>query len=528
MHAEPPVADLVAEPLDDDRAVVGRAAGRLLLLVQVSDQVGGGPLVQAGLARSVGCFLGPQAPEFTDEGAERPAQFKGPAGAVSMPEGQASGKPRGRVDEHPVVSDLADAPARRAEHDHIAGAGLVDHFLVELAHPGGPLGTGQEDTEQAPVGNRASTGDGQALGARPRSEQVASSVPGDPWPQLGEVVGGIAAGEHVQRRLQGAGGQVLEWRGPAYEDGKVVHGPLVDREHRDNLLSQDIQWVARDMQGLDLARAHALRDDGGREEVAAVLGEDDAAAHFPDRVTRAAHALQPARHARRRLHLHREINRPHVDAQLEGGRGDNSGEPPGLELILDEGALCAADTAVVRAGDLDRRGPTDAAQPYDPGGHTGLGQLCARALGGQLVETAAQPFGAAPRVGEDERRGMAGYEVENPAFDRGPDRGAGRGLAGLGRGESSLLGQGRHVFDGHLDLDLDRLLGRRRNDRHGSSATKEPGYLGHGPDRGRQPDALRGPFQQNVESFQADREVGTALVARDRVHLVEDHRFDTE
>ena len=45
-HAHPPVADLVAEALDHDRAVVGHRAGGLGLLVEVRDEVGGRPLVE--------------------------------------------------------------------------------------------------------------------------------------------------------------------------------------------------------------------------------------------------------------------------------------------------------------------------------------------------------------------------------------------------------------------------------------------------------------------------------------------------
>ena len=45
-HADPPVADLVAEPLDHDRAVVGHHAGGPRLVVQVGGEVAGGALVQ--------------------------------------------------------------------------------------------------------------------------------------------------------------------------------------------------------------------------------------------------------------------------------------------------------------------------------------------------------------------------------------------------------------------------------------------------------------------------------------------------
>ena len=53
-HAHPPVADLVAEPLDHDGAVVGDGAGRLLLLVEVGDEVVGRPGVEADVVAQPG------------------------------------------------------------------------------------------------------------------------------------------------------------------------------------------------------------------------------------------------------------------------------------------------------------------------------------------------------------------------------------------------------------------------------------------------------------------------------------------
>ena len=49
-HAEPPVADLVAEALDDERPVGGHDAGGRLLLAQEGEQVGGGALVEVVVA----------------------------------------------------------------------------------------------------------------------------------------------------------------------------------------------------------------------------------------------------------------------------------------------------------------------------------------------------------------------------------------------------------------------------------------------------------------------------------------------
>ena len=66
------------------------------------------------------------------------------------------------------------------------------------------------------------------------------------------------------------------------------------------------------------------------------------------------------------LDLDDEVDRAHVDAELEAGRGDEGGEPPGLEVLLDREALLAGDAAVV--------GPD-------------------QVLAGQLVQALGEPLG---------------------------------------------------------------------------------------------------------------------------------------
>ena len=70
----------------------------------------------------------------------------------------------------------------------------------------------------------------------------------------------------------------------------------------------------------------------------------------------AADALQAAGHRRRRLDLNHQIDRAHVDAQLQAGRGDDGAQTSALEVVLDLGALLLADRAVMRAGQ-QRLGP---------------------------------------------------------------------------------------------------------------------------------------------------------------------------
>ena len=86
-HADAPVADLVAELLDDDRAVRGHGAGRLGLLGQEGHQVPGGALVEPVVLLQAGerLLLG-QGDELARGPADRGAELVRPADALALPE----------------------------------------------------------------------------------------------------------------------------------------------------------------------------------------------------------------------------------------------------------------------------------------------------------------------------------------------------------------------------------------------------------------------------------------------------------
>ena len=81
-----------------------------------------------------------------------------------------------------------------------------------------------------------------------------------------------------------------------------------------------------------------------------------------------------------------------------------------------------------------------------------------------------------------------------------------------------------HVLDRHHDLQFDALGAGRLHDRDRAGAAEERGHLLGRPHRGGEPDPLgrRVGAPEGVEPFQGQRQVGAALVARHRVHLVED------
>ena len=111
--AEAPVADLVAEALDDDRRVARQDARRVLLLAQVVEEVLRRELVEVVLAHERRGVLvdGPAA-----ERADRLAELLGAADRVAAPEGDGARHAGRGGDDDAVAADLLDPPAttRRA------------------------------------------------------------------------------------------------------------------------------------------------------------------------------------------------------------------------------------------------------------------------------------------------------------------------------------------------------------------------------------------------------------------------------
>ena len=356
-----PVAELVAEPLDDEGAVGGHVPGRLLLVVDEGDEVVRRELVEAADPHPGVCLSDGGRGDLTGELADRAAELGGAAEAVALPERHPPGLPVGGGDEHPVVRDVLDAPARGSEGEDVADSGLVDHLLVELADtaPGRALrriGSDHEDAEEPTVGDGASARHGEALGPWAAGDRSLHAVPDDARAQLGELVGGVEAAEEVEGRVVGAARQVRVGRGAAHGVEPFLHVEGVERHRGDGLLGEHVERIGRHRERLDPPRGHPLARHGGMDEVGTVLREDDPSGDLPDLVPGPAHALEAARDRRRRLDLDDEVDLAHVDAELEGRRRDDAAQPPALEIVLDEGPLVLRHRPVVRAGE-QRLGP---------------------------------------------------------------------------------------------------------------------------------------------------------------------------
>ena len=338
--ADAPIAELVADTLDDDGAVVGNLLCDEFLVGEIAEDILGGLLVEVVVVGEPGdCGAAWHGTQLADESADATTELDGPACAIAVPEGHLAWLAGSWADEDAIVGDLVDAPGGSAEDEGLAGASLEDHLLVELADANGLVAAREEDAVEAAIGDGSTVEDGDALDALSRREPVAGAIPGDAGAEVGELVGGIAACEHVEDAVEDRCGEACEGSGAADEgeergvgDSWRVVGVgcrtlaaascFVGGQRRmcycgDHLLSEDVERVAEEARGLDVAFVHGLRYGGAGDEIGAVLGEDDARRWSADLVACAADALHAAGDAGRSFDLDDEVDCAHVDAELE-------------------------------------------------------------------------------------------------------------------------------------------------------------------------------------------------------------------
>src|SRR5690606_34661175 len=111
--ADPPIAELVAEPLDRDPPIGRQRARVRLLLAEVREEVLGGESIEPIFAFEQRLRpVARQRVEFAYERPDRPAELRRPPRPVAAPERQPSALARRRRDEHAVLRDLLHTPRR--------------------------------------------------------------------------------------------------------------------------------------------------------------------------------------------------------------------------------------------------------------------------------------------------------------------------------------------------------------------------------------------------------------------------------
>src|SRR5205807_8453395 len=189
------------EALDDDGPVGGDGAGCRLLLGEEGEQVSCRPLVEGVVALEPRerLLLG-ERDELARRAADRLAELVRAPDALALPERHRARHARGRGDEHAVAGDLLDPPRRGAEEERLPRASLVDHLLVELADAAAAVD--EMDAVEPAVWDRARVRDRETARAASPADDAGRAIPDHARPQLGELVRGVAAGQHVEDVLE--------------------------------------------------------------------------------------------------------------------------------------------------------------------------------------------------------------------------------------------------------------------------------------------------------------------------------------
>jgi hypothetical protein len=192
--------------------------------------------------------------------------------------------------------------------------------------------------------------------------------------------------------------------------------------------------------------------------------------------------LQTARDRLGRLDLDDEVDRAHVDAELEGRRRNEGRNLAALQELLDLDALLAGQRAVVGPRDL----------PLS-----------------ELVQAECQSLGEPAVVDEEDRRAVGLDEAQELRIDRWPDRVALTGLA--------------HVLDRNDDAQVELLRPAGVDQLDLAASGDEAPDLVQRPLGRREADALERLGRESFQPLEAEGEMRAALRSGHGVHLVDDH-----
>ncbi len=447
-HAHSPVADLVLEPLHHDRAVVGHHTGGLGLLVEVGDEVRGGAVVE------------PAGAEPLDRVAGAAAQLAGER-ADGATELERATRARRR--------------ARTASSRAGPGAGVTITFwkvmssMRQVEAPSRNVSPGRLSYTISSSSSPTRVPSGRVTVNSPRSGMVPGLVTARRWAP-------------VRPRTMPCDAVPHEARSAARRTPPTGYRPDEEVEHRGEDLVGELgercRSCARRPPGrrASTRRARTWRRSAGTARRAGCAGSASPrsgrpASARPRRRPRAGRrgasgtacrgsARRPGgRRGRRaaalgttapgRLDLHDEVDRAHVDAELEAGGGDQALEP-------------ARTSARPRSASRRSRD----SEPWWAFTSSSCSGGCALGLGRsvlalpvQLVEAGGQPLGQPAGVDEDERGAVLLHQLQQARVHRRPDRAARRTGRRRARASGSLdhgaeLG---HVVDRDDHLDLERL-----------------------------------------------------------------------
>ncbi len=400
-HCQAGVARLVNERLNEDGPIVGNTATEASLSGDELEQKLGGARLQAIFALEPFTGVGIVGPfgQLPAEGTNGFAKLGRSWRHLSSPEGHQRRPSRRRAHDHPLRLDRLDPPGRGAEHERLSHATFEHELLVELSQAW-PSFT-EVNRIVARFGDRPAGCQSQPSGTGKRRKAIVNAVPAHPCSQIPERADRKPAAHHFQDTLKRRRGEVAVRIRPAHEVEKVQNVPAIDHDGGNDLLGKDVEAVGRDVELFDFSGRHLAAECGGFEQVARGLCDQPTLTDASHDMPRSADALEPPRNASRRFDLTDKVYRPHVNPQLQRGRGDNGRQLASLEGLFGQPAFELIQRSVMRSNQLD-----------------GWVVFIFRRT---FIESRRETLGDPAVVREDDRRSMRLHEIQEPALDSRPD-----------------------------------------------------------------------------------------------------------
>ncbi len=382
-----------------------------------------------------------------------------------------------------ALLDFLNAIARVAELEHVAGQALEREVLVQRADR--QLARQQHDLVVELIGNRAAVRDGRQRGAAPAAQHVVDAVEVQVR-AAPPAVRREAVGDHARDSDEVVEREILVARGVRETLVQILDLPFLHADLSHDLLREHVERLRPWAYRVELAAANACEHRRALDEIVARQREQPPFRNSPEPVARPADALQERRDPVRRAELADEIDVADVDAQFERRRRDERLQLTRLQAFLGLEPVLLREAAVMR-----RHGVL--AEP--------LGQVACRALG------------VPSRVDEHERRAMRADQLREPVVLFDPDLGRHDRLERRPRQLEREIALTRVAF---VD-DRARLV---------SDARQEARQHVDRLRRRRDADARRRLKAQRLEPLERQRQMRAALVAGERVNLVDDGRLD--
>jgi len=288
--------------------------------------------------------------------------------------------------------------------------------------------------------------------------------------------------------------ELREGCGAPHEREELVFLPVAGGAGGDDLLREDVEGRLRRDHAVEITALDRREQRRALDELVPARGVEPALGEATALVAGAPHPLEEGRDRARRADLAHELDGPHVDAELERRRRDQHAQLASAQPLLH------AEPALLRKAPVMRRDLS---------------------LAEALLEQVGQALGEPARIHEHERRAVREHLRRDPVEDLAP-----------------LLARGNRLelALGHLDRDVERAAMADVDDLAARPAARLPAPLPGADEQVRhrldrtlrrgQTDPHRSRLAECIEALERECQMRAALVAGERVDLVDDERGD--